>query len=540
MSDPTPAMPPTPEPVADTTQAGATQADTAQSEATATAPVASPVTPAKPAAPVPPSTGYRGPGVPNGPGSNSRGGPPRPGGPRPGGATRPFPQGDKPFPKGDKPLNPGGMPQNLERREFGGLKPNNRELDAMIEEELNQAMTGFSVESTVAQTENIQKPQAAGTIPGQRRKGRIVGIHGKDVFVEVPGGRSQGVLPLQQFEGRTPAMGEEVEFDVERYDPANGLLILTREGSAQMVTDWSSVAMHMIVEARITGTNKNKTGLTVEVNGIKGFMPASQLDLYRVEDLEQFVNQRMKVQVVERDQEERNLIVSRRAVLERERAQKAEQFWTTIKEGEVRKGVVKSIKPFGAFVDLGGADGLIPASEFSWQRVNDLSEFVKLGQEVQVMVSRVDLEARKIGLSLKQLTTSPWDEFSERVKAGARVTGKVTRTADFGAFVEIEPGIEGLIHVSELSTQRIRRVRDVVTEGQSVNVEVLSVDVPSRRMSLSLKSIAMEAEDAATATEQAEREADLKAAEETMATRPVNPNLRGGIGGNPFSFDKPE
>ena len=279
---------------------------------------------------------------------------------------------------------PAAPPPQL--RDFAANKPNNRELDAMIEDELNQAMAGFAIETEVAQTETQQKPQSAGGTPGQRKKGRIVSIHGKDVFVEVPGGRSQGVLPLQQFEGRTPAIGEEVEFDIERYDAANGLLVLTREGAAQTVTDWSSVALHMIVEARVTGTNKNKTGLTVEVNGIKGFLPASQLDLYRVEDLDQFLNQRLKVQVVELNPEERNLIVSRRAMLERERAQKAEQFWTTIAEGQIRKGIVKSIKPFGAFVDLGGADGLIPVSEFSWQRVNDLNEFVKIGQEVEVMV----------------------------------------------------------------------------------------------------------------------------------------------------------
>jgi small subunit ribosomal protein S1 len=421
-------------------------------------------------------------------------------------------------------------------RDFTAHKPNKRDLDAEIEAELNQAIAGFNVESSIAQAEGEQKPKAPGT-PGQRKKGRVLSIHGQDVFIDVPGGRSQGVLPLEQFEGVTPKVGDEVEFDIERYDGANGLLVLTREGAAQVVTDWSSVALHMIVEARITGTNKNKTGLTVEVNGIKGFMPASQIDMYRVEDLDQFVNQRMKVQVVEISPEERNLIVSRRALLERERAQKAEQFWATIKEGEIRKGVVKSIKPFGAFVDLGGADGLIPISEFSWQRVNDINEVVKVGQEVQVFVNRVDYDARKIGLSVKALTTSPWDEFGTRVKAGARMIGKVTRTADFGAFVELEPGIEGLIHVSELSTQRVRRVRDVVGEGQSVEVEILSVDPAARRISLSLKRLAEEKEAAEDAAERAEHEAEKKAAEELMANRPVNPNLRGGIGGNPVKFD---
>jgi len=428
------------------------------------------------------------------------------------------------------------MPANLSTGGgFAGFKPNNRELDKMIEDELNQALTGFTdIESTDAHTGH--RGGAART-PGQKKRGRIVSVHGKDVFVEVPGGRGQGLLPLEQFGGETPKVGDEVEFDIDHYDAANGLLILTREGSVQSVTDWSSVSLHMIVEAKVTGTNKNKTGLTIEVNGIKGFLPASQLDMYRVEDLDQFLNQRLRVQVVELDPEERNLIVSRRSILERERQQKAEQFWTTIKEGAVLKGTIKSIKAFGAFVDLGGADGLIPISEFSWQRVNDLNEIVKIGQEVQVIVKRLDLEARKIGLSVKELSTSPFTEFAGRVKAGARITGKVTRTAEFGAFVELEPGVEGLIHISELSTQRIRRARDVVEEGQMVQVEVLNVDPETRRIALSLKAISQEKETAESAAEAAEREADAKAAAETMASRPVNPNLRGGIGGSAFKIE---
>jgi small subunit ribosomal protein S1 len=492
-----------------------------------------------PEAAVPPTVANSGAPSPRNTGGPGFSRPPKPGAPRPGGASRPFPRSDKPQPKGDKPFGQGGGPPQSQSliRDFGAHKPNNRELDKLIEEELNQSMVGFSVEATVATQESDKKPQGSGAIPGQKRKGKVVGIHGKDVFIEVPGGRSQGVLPLQQFEGRAPAIGEEVEFDVERYDAGDGLLVLTREGSVQSVSDWSSVALHMIVEARVTGTNKNKTGLTIEVNGIKGFLPASQLDLYRVENLDEFINQRLKVQVVEIDPEDRNLIVSRRALLEKERAQKAEQFWADIQEGQIRKGTVKSIKPFGAFVDLGGADGLIPVSEFSWQRVNDLNEYVKLGQEVQVMVSRLDREARKIGLSLKQMTTSPWDEFAERVKVGARINGTVSRLTDFGAFVELEPGIEGLIHISELSTQRVRRVRDIVSEGQRVEVEVRSVDPTARRIGLSLKSIAKQKEDATEAAEEAERLADLKAADEIMANRPVNPNLRGGVGSSSIKFE---
>lgn len=506
-----------------------------QPAAPATPPAANPPAEAAKPSAAPPAYGAAPVGPPNAGNAPAPGGKgaPQPGGPRRGGPGGPGGRGgDRPR-RSDKPYNPGGAPPVLD---FGANKPNARELDKLIEGELAQAMEGFDVAASVAQKENVQRPQAPARSASGRKVGVVVGVHGNDVFVEVPGGRSQGVLPLQQFEGRRPAAGESVEFDIDHYDSANGLLVLTREGSAQTVQDWSQITYGLIVEARVTGTNKNKTGLTVEVNGIKGFLPASQLDLYRVEDIGQFVNQRLKVMVAEVNPAERNLIVSRRAVLEREKQQKAEEFWKTVQEGQVRRGIVRSVKPFGAFVDLGGADGLIPASEFSWQRVNDLNEYVKVGQEVEVLVNRVDFEARKIGLSMKQLTVSPFEEFAKRVKAGSRVKGKVSRIADFGAFVELEPGVEGLIHVSELSAQRTRRVRDVVSEGQPVEVEILSVDPGARRIALSLKRIAEEKELADEAAEQAEHEAARRAAEEAMADRPVNPNLRGGIGSSQIKF----
>lgn len=457
-------------------------------------------------------------------------------GPRPVGPPREGPR--RPFPRGERPKSDGSKPQDLTPRDFAA-RPSTRDLDQQIEAEMAAALQGFDVSGTVARAE---APSRAGQRPdaSARKRGRIIGIHGKDVFVDVPGGRSQGVLPAQQFEEKTPVVGEEVEFDIEGYDAANGLLRLSRGGSAQVVTDWSSVSRGMIVEAKVTGVNKNRTGLLVEVNGIKGFMPISQIDMYRVEKPEDYLNQRIKCMVAELDPSERNLVLSRRALLEQEREKVREQFWATVEEGQVKTGIVRSVKPFGAFVDLGGADGLIPVSELSWSRVGDPSEVVQVGQKVEVKVSRVDHEARKIGLSLRQLVRSPWDDFAEQHKAGARLVGKVTRIAEFGAFVEVAPGIEGLVHVSELSTQRVRRVRDVLSEGQEVTVQVQSIDPEARRMSLSLKAMKAEAEAADAAADEAEREEDQKAAEERMAQRAANPNLRGGIGTGRVQFDRGE
>ena len=464
-----------------------------------------------------------------------------PRGPRPNTPPRPGERGEpRPrdrFPRGEKPKTDGSKPPDLSVRDFAALRPNRRALDQSIEAELNAALAGFDVSGTVAAPEGRPRPQP-GVQP--KKRGTVVGIHGKDVFVDVPGGRSQGVLPIQQFEANPPQIGDTVEFDIEGYDGANGLLKLTMTGASAVVTDWSSVAVGMVVEAKVTGVNKNKTGLLVEVNGIKGFLPISQISMYRVENTDEYLNQKLKVEVVELDAAERNLVVSRRIMLERERARLAEKFWAEIEEGQVKEGIVRSVKPFGAFVDLGAADGLVPISELSWSRVGDPSEIVSIGQKVEVVVHRLDRDARKVTLSLRGTIRSPWQDFADANKAGARLTGKVTRIAEFGAFVEVAPGVEGLVHVSELSTQRVRRTQDVLKEGQTVEVQLLSIDTQARRMSLSLKSLMSEAEVAEHAKTQAEDEADRKEAAERMATRKANPNLRGGIGGGKLWWEQDE
>ena len=457
-------------------------------------------------------------------------GPPRPNGPRPGG-PKPFPragEGHRP-PREEKPRNDGSAPQNLDRKDFSLSKPNKRQLDASIEAELAASLAGMDVGGSLAEQAVQSYTPPTAKLPGGRKRGKVVSIHGNDVFIDVPGGRGQGVLPIDQFEQK-PNIGDVVEFTIERYDAANGLVLLTRQGSVQAVSDWSQVGLNMIVNAKVTGMNKNKTGMMIEIAGIKGFLPISQLDLYRVESPEQFLNQTLKVQVIELDREERNLIVSRKAVMEREREDKREQLWATLQEGQTRVGIVRMIKPFGAFVDLDGADGLIPISELSWQRIGDPSEVVQIGQRVEVIVKRLDPATRRISLSLRQLLANPWDDFAKTCRPGSRVSGKVTRLEDFGAFVELAPGIEGLIHISELSTERVRRVRDVVTEGQSVEVQVMIVDTEKKRIGLSLKTIQAGEEAIADAATEAERIADEAEADVRMANRSTNPNLRGGTG----------
>jgi predicted RNA-binding protein with RPS1 domain len=320
-----------------------------------------------------------------------------------------------------------------------------------------------------------------------------------------------------------PKIGQEVEVTIEGFDNANGLILLSRKGAA-MTAEWSSVAEGMIVEARVTETNKG--GLAVDVNGIRGFMPISQIDLYRVEDVEQFVNQRLRCLITEVDPEEHNLVVSRRALLEKEREENREKLWAQLAEGQVYEGIVRSLKEFGAFVDIGGVDGLLHVSEMSWHRVADPSKFVQPGQKVKVVVLKIDPERRKVSFGMKQLTESPWDSAMEKYPHGKIVTGKVTRVMDFGAFVELEPALEGLIHISELSPTRVRRVIDVVKVGQDVQVMVLNVDKEQRRISLSLKAALPEEPE--TSAEDAEEEAIEMKPQRTRTTP-----LRGGIGDKP-------
>lgn len=391
------------------------------------------------------------------------------------------------------------------------------ELDAAIESELQEALAGVSEDNLFAAESRPEAKAAAGEDKGPK-KGKVLRVHGPDVFIDVPGGRSQGVMSLLQFPDGPPAPGTEVTFDIEGYDRANGLLILARRGAA-VIVDWSSVAIGQTVEARVTEVNKG--GLAVEVNGIRGFMPISQIDLYRVENADGYVNQRLLCMVAEVDPQERNLVVSRRALLEKEREEQREKIWAELAEGQVRDGIVRSVRDFGAFVDLGGVDGLVHVSEMSWSRVKDPASVVQPGQAVKVVVLKVDREARKVGLGLKQLQPSPWDNIGAKYPPGLMVKARITRIAEFGAFAELEPGVEGLIHVSELAPQRVRRISDVVQAEQEVQVMVLNVDPEQRRISLSLKAAAAEtaeAEDEETGEPEVEK-----------PPRPRDPTLRGGI-----------
>ena len=411
------------------------------------------------------------------------------------------------------------QPPSLEHEQSYGHGKGIDAFDDDMEKQLQEAMGGLSDMDLYGDPaeQGHHKPAEPGP-----KKGKVFRIHGADVFIDMPGGRTQGVLPLMQFPDGPPEIGTEVEVRIEGHDNASGVLLLSRKGAA-VQADWNSVAIGQIVEARVTEVNKG--GLSVEVDGIRGFMPISQIDLYRVDDAAQFVNQKLLCMITEVDPSERNLVVSRRALLEKEREENREKLWAELQEGQVREGIVRSIRDFGAFVDLGGADGLIHVSELSWQRVQDVNTVVQVGQKVKVVVLKLDREQRKVGLGLKQLTATPWDDIAAKYHTGQVVTGKVTRLMDFGAFVELEPAVEGLIHISELAPQRVRRVIDVVKADQEVLVMVMNVDPAQRRISLSLKAALPKEPELEAAAEEPEEEEEAP-----PPPRPRTTPLRGGIG----------
>jgi small subunit ribosomal protein S1 len=460
--------------------------------------------------------------------------PPKPSAP----AAKPAPP---PRPEKRRPQGGGGTPRVRTREPIPSLVedelrfrsgPKIKDLDAEIADELEAALGNAGVKDLLAAETS---PQARSQAEGGRKQGRVIAIHGDDVFVEVPGGRSEGLLPIGQFADAPPKVGDTVEVSIEGYDRANGLLILTRLGAA-VVADWNTVAEGMLVEARVLETNKG--GLAVDVNGIRGFMPISQIDLFRVEDAQPYVNQKLLCLVTDVDPTERNLVVSRRALLEKQREEQREKLWAELAEGQVRKGIVRSVRDFGAFVDLGGVDGLLHVSEMSWQRGQDATKLVQPGQSVEVIVLKIDHERRKLSLSVKQLQAGPWENIHDRYGIGQVVKGKVTRIKDFGAFVEVEPGVEGLVHVSELARRRVWRVSDVAKEGQEVEVKILDIDAANQRMALSLRQTLPEEQPAKTPEELEEEEAANEAA---PPPRPRNTNLRGGLGDQVRSLpDEPE
>jgi small subunit ribosomal protein S1 len=367
-----------------------------------------------------------------------------------------------------------------------------------LDQEVDAALAGVSMDDLYG----FDKPKVgaaageagpvSGPTPGHVpqkgfRLGRIVSISKDDAFVDF-GGKSQGIVSLVQFLDREPpVVGEELEFHVDRYDEREGLLICSRKGATASSVSWETLEVGQVVEGTVTGMNKG--GLEVDVKGMRAFMPSGQVDLYFQKDISTFIGQRIKAEVTQFDAHAKNLVISRRNVLEREKEEAKTKLLEEISEGQMRRGTVRSVTDFGAFVDLGGVDGLLHVSEMSFRRGRHPSEFVKVGDVVDVKILKIDKATGKLSLSLKGAMADPFAGAETKYAVGTQVTGRITKVPQegFGAFVEVEEGVEGLLPVSEMSWQRIRHPNDVVKEGDTVRLVVISMDPAQRKISFSLK-----------------------------------------------------
>lgn len=340
--------------------------------------------------------------------------------------------------------------------------------------------------------EDLLNETMGNSLEGSVLKGTVLGIENDLVIIDV-GLKSEGRVPLKEFS--TPGVentlgeGDTVEVFVERYEDRNGEVMLSRE-KARREEAWVELEQKFADGVRVTGVifSRVKGGFTVDLGGAVAFLPGSQIDIRPVRDVTPLMNIEQPFQILKMDRARGNIVVSRRAILEETRAEQRGELIATLEEGKVLKGTVKNITDYGAFVDLGGVDGLLHVTDISWRRVNHPSEVLSVGQEVDVQVIKFNSETQRISLGMKQLEADPWDTAPARYVVGAKFAGRVTNITDYGAFVELEPGIEGLVHVSEMSwTKKNVHPGKIVSTSQEVEVKVLEVDTNKRRISLGLK-----------------------------------------------------
>lgn len=341
-------------------------------------------------------------------------------------------------------------------------------------------------ELTKAYDETLNKIQEHHVV-----EGTVISIDKKEVVVNI-GYKSDGIIPASEFRYNPDLkVGDKVEVYVESQEDKNGQLELSHK-KARLQKSWDNINKAMEGDEIIQGYIKSRTkgGMIVDVFGIEAFLPGSQIDVHPIRDYDIFVGKTMEFKVVKINQEFRNVVVSHKALIEAELEAQRKEIISHLEKGQILEGTVKNITTYGVFVDLGGVDGLIHITDLSWGRVSDPQEVVELDQKINVVILDFDQEKKRIALGLKQLTPHPWDSLDQNLKVGDHVKGKVVVMADYGAFVEIQPGVEGLIHVSEMSwSQHLRSAQDFLKVGDEVEAVILTLDRDERKMSLGLKQL---------------------------------------------------
>jgi small subunit ribosomal protein S1 len=343
---------------------------------------------------------------------------------------------------------------------------------------------------TMVQMQDLMSKPMPDFREGSIVKGRILEIRPREVMVDI-GYKSEGIISAQEFEDvESLEVGDEVDVLLERLENDEGMVVLSKEKAAYR-QNWNKIAAVFQGDGLIKGKVKSvvKGGLMVNI-GVEAFLPASQIDIVPPKDLQQFVGNVYDFKIVKINDDRKNVVLSRRELIEQERSEKRQKFLEGVKVGDRVQGTVKNLTDFGAFIDLDGMDGLLHITDMTWGRLGHPSELVKVGQPLEVVVLDINKEKERVSLGLKQTQKNPWDQIEERFPAGQKVKGKITNLVPYGAFVELEEGVEGLIHVSELSwTKRIMRPSDILTQGQEVEAVVLGVNKEEQKISLGLRQL---------------------------------------------------
>ncbi len=363
--------------------------------------------------------------------------------------------------------------------------------------DVETALSAEDIETQEYTTDEFEKMMAMydGTLQdikeGEVVAGTVLGVTRDDIIVDV-GFKSEGIIPIAEFSGQVNVkVGDKIDVYLEAIEDSDGQLVLSKQ-KADFMRVWDNIKdahdSGQTVQGRIV--RRIKGGMVVDLFGVEAFLPGSQIALRQVPDFDALLTTTMELKIIKLNKTRRNIVVSRRVVLEEEREKMRDQLLKEIEPGQVRLGVIKNITDFGVFIDLGGVDGLLHITDMSWGRVNHPSEIVRLGQELQVKILDYDKTNNRISLGLKQLTPYPWENVEEKFPVGTRVKGKIVSITDYGAFVELEKGIEGLIHISEMSwTQHIKHPSKLLSVNSVVEAVVLSVDKENEKISLGLKQL---------------------------------------------------
>jgi small subunit ribosomal protein S1 len=349
---------------------------------------------------------------------------------------------------------------------------------------------GYSTEER-AQLEAMYSSTLSDVAEKEVVKGTVVGITDREVILNI-GFKSDGMVPIAEFRDMPNLKaGDVVEVYVENQEDANGQLVLSRK-KAKVMTAWDNIQRALDDDLVIDGFVKRRTkgGLIVDIYSIEAFLPGSQIDVKPIRDFDIFVGKKMEVKVVKINYANDNVVVSHKVLIEKDLEQQRQQILTNLEKGQVLEGVIKNMTNFGVFIDLGGVDGLLHITDISWGRINHPNEMLKLDQKIQVVVLDFDEEKKRISLGMKQLTPHPWDSLVANVEIGSKVKGKIVNVADYGAFLEVLSGVEGLIHVSEMSwSQHLRNPQDFLKVGDEIEAVVLTLERAERKMSLGIKQL---------------------------------------------------